>query len=368
MKNRALFFGAFSALWLAALNLLHAVDFSANGPHPVETMEFSNAPVFSRAGNADAAGNRPRLLARRLHPETPPVARRVPIKVHVPAGEGRLPVVIVSHGAGGDWDTHYAQARHLASHGYAVLCIEHIGSNREIMSRGLQIMKNLEAMIHDSHEVLARPQDVHFALECAREWNQSHPKLRGKIDTDHVGILGHSFGAFTTMVVCGMRPALDWLTPRVPPGKGLGPDLRDPGVRCGVALSPQGVGDPFFIRESFGSLAVPLLGISGSEDRQQNGLPAENRRDAFALWPSGAHRFLWLAKARHLDFTDATGAGARGIPSPTRDQVQPVVRAATLLFFNTYLKGDAGAGAQITEAALTSYLRGAVNRLEVFSK
>ena len=365
MKFRLL---ALSTLFVATAGSLRAVDFSAAGPFTVETLEFSNLPDSTRSATTARETDKARLFPRRLPQTVPPAARTVPIKVHVPAGTGCFPVVVVSHGAGGDWNTHDVQARHLSSHGYAVLCLEHVGSNRDDMIKGMRIMKNLEAMIHDSNEVLSRPKDVHFALEKAREWNQAHPKLGGKMDLLHVGVMGHSFGAFTTMVVCGMRPALDWLTPPVLPGKGLGPDLRDPRVRCGVALSPQGVGEPFFHKESFGSLKVPLLGISGTQDRQQNGLPAENRRDAFALWPAGAHRFLWLANARHLDFTDSTGAGQRGLPSPTRDAVQPVVRAATLLFFNAHLKGDGGAGSQLTEEALRPYLRESVNGIEVFSK
>lgn len=160
----------------------------------------------------------------------------MPVKVHVPEGAGPFPVSIVSHGAGGDWDTHYAQAQHLASHGYAVLCLEHVGSNRQRITQGFPMMQNLEAMIHDSEEVLARPRDVSFVIDRAAEWNRTHDKRRGKPDLPHVGVMGHSFGAFTTMVVCGMRPALNWLTPRVEPGKGIDPDLSDARVKCGVAL------------------------------------------------------------------------------------------------------------------------------------
>jgi predicted dienelactone hydrolase len=323
---------------------ISAADLSSSGPFKVTIMEF---PELTDA-----------------HREN----RKVPIKVHLPDGRELCPIVVISHGAGGDWDTHFAQAQHLASHGYAVLCMEHIGSNLERMRQGLRFMNNLNAMIRDSTEVLGRPKDVSFALDRAAEWNRSHSKLRGRLDLQHAGVMGHSFGAFTTMVVCGMRPALDWITPRVEPGKGLGPVLRDHRVKCGVALSPQGADEPFFIRESFASLKVPLLGISGTEDRQQGGLPASNRRDAFKLWPDGAHLFVWLTNARHLDFTDSTGSSRRAMSSPTREDVQPIVRAATLLFFNAHLKADSQAVKQLTGGLLKPYLRGAVTSVEVLSK
>jgi predicted dienelactone hydrolase len=355
-------------LCIAPLHALTATDLSAPGPLTVETLEFRDATGGPSEPEGKLARTRSRLLLRRFRREAPPEGRTLHIKLHLPGGLGPFPIVVVSHGAGGDWDTHFAQAQHLASHGYAVLCLEHVGSNRDRMTQGFRLMKSLDAMIHDSQEVLGRPKDVSAAIQCAQAWNQSHAVLGGRLNTRRVGVMGHSFGAFTTMAVCGMRPALDWITPLVEPGKGLGPDLSDPNVRCGIALSPQGFGEPFFHRESFQFLKVPLLGISGTLDKQQNGLPAENRRDAFALWPAGAHRFVWLTNARHLDFTDATGAAQTGLPSPTRTHVQPLVRAATLLFFNEHLRNSAGAAGQITKPGLSPYLQGSVSRVEVLSK
>jgi predicted dienelactone hydrolase len=357
-------------LLLIPLASLRAADLSARGPLKVETIEFSNPSDSASGGVQSSPPNRTRrpFFAPRVRRDTERSERIVPIKVHLPIASGAFPVIVVSHGAGGDWDTHFAQAQHLASHGYAVLCLEHLGSNRERMSQGLRLMQNLEAMIHSSEEVFARPKDVEFALARAEEWNQSHERLRAKLDLQRVGMMGHSFGAFTTMVVCGMRPALDWLTPRVEPGKGLGRDLFNPHVKCGVALSPQGIGEPFFIRESFASLRVPLLGISGTEDKQQNGLPAENRKDAFTLWPQGANKFVWLDPAKHLDFTDSSGSSRRSQPSPSRELVQPVVRAAMVLFFNAHLKQQGEASVQITSKALKPYLRDPANKVEVLSK
>lgn len=334
-----------------------AADVSARGPLAVETIEYADLVDVSRKGPAADATTRRGAAGR-----------RVPIKVHLPAGDGPVPVVLVSHGAGGDWDTHLGQAQHLASHGYAVLCLEHVGSNRAMVAGSVQLMKIVEAMIHDADEVLGRPRDVRFAIDRAEEWNRTHEKLRGRLDLDRVGMMGHSFGAFTTLAVCGMRPALDWLTPRVEPGRGLGPDLRDERVRCGVALSPQGVGAPFFIRESFGSLSVPLLGISGTLDKQQGGLPPENRKEGFSLWPDGPHRLVWLTNARHVDFTDSTGLRRLELPSPTRADVQPVVRAAALLFFAAHLCDSADTAARITADGLKPFLRGGIAGVEVLTK
>jgi poly(3-hydroxybutyrate) depolymerase/predicted dienelactone hydrolase len=295
--------------------------------------------------------------------------RKVPITVHAPSGDGPFPLIVVSHGAGGDRDTHFGQAQDLASHGYVVLCVEHVGSNRErLKAGGLRIMKTVEAMTHDSGEVLARPRDISFAIDRATEWSASHEKLKGKLALAKIGVMGHSFGAYTTMAACGMRPALDWLTPRVEPGKGLGPDLHDARIRCGVALSPQSPGEPFFLAESFASLRVPLLGISGSKDTQQAGRTPAERKDAFALWPKGGHVLVWLSNAQHNDFTSSSGATGASLPSTTRDEVQPIVRAATRAFFDLQLKADASAAKALSSEALKPLLRGAIDGVEVLTK
>ena len=333
----------------------------------VEVLAFPDLIDQARKAPPSTETRRPRLFERK-NEAAPPAGRRVPIKVHVPTSGGPYPVIVVSHGAGGSWDTHYAQAQDLARHGYAVLCVEHIGSNTERMKQGLRAMKNIEAMTRDADEVLARPRDVSFAIDRAAEWNESHAKLKGRLDLARIGVMGHSFGAYTTMVACGMRPALDWLTPTVAPGKGLGPDLSDPRVKCGVALSPQSPGEPFFIAESFGSLRSPLLGITGSKDDQQAGKTAKDRKDSFALWPKGEHLLVWLANAQHLDFSDSSGSDDRALPSRTRADAQPATRAATRAFFDLHLKGDTAAAKVLTTDGLKPSLRGTVNSVEVLSK
>lgn len=293
--------------------------------------------------------------------------RRIPIKVHLPGGEGTFPVVIVSHGGGGHWDANFAQAQHLASHGYVVLALEHVGSNTAVLTGSWRWGANLRAMTRDAGEVLGRPRDIRFGIDQARRWNSEHPQLRGRLDLEHVGVMGHSYGAYTTLVVTGARPALDWLTPAVAPGRGLGPDLRDLRVDCGVALSPQGPGEPFFLESSYASIGTPLLGISGSRDRQQGAAP-EDRRRAFALWPPGDKVFIWLEGADHATFSDSTGTDLRMLPSRSRQDAMPLVRAATLLFFDHCLKGDASARERLTVEALRPYLRGAIEDVEVLRK
>ena len=108
----------------------------------VEIIAFPDLVDATRKSPTASEARRPRLPRR--NDEAPSDGgRRIPIKVHVPTSGGPYPVIVLSHGAGGSWDTHYAQAQDLASHGYAVLCVEHVGSNRGRLTRGLRRRQNV---------------------------------------------------------------------------------------------------------------------------------------------------------------------------------------------------------------------------------
>ncbi len=338
----------------------------------VEVFEIRD--VLNPNGISTPKPDRPRLFKRFRDQKTEAPGRAVHVKVHLPilqpSTSEPLPLILISHGAGGNWDTHYAQAQHLATQGYAVFCMEHPGSNTERMKSSLRRFQNLKNMIYDSVEVLGRPKDVSFLIDRASEWNRTHPKLRGRLDMSHIGVLGHSFGAYTVLALAGARPALDWIEPKVEPGKGLGPDLRDERIQCGVALSPQAPGEPFFLKESFASLRTPVLGISGTQDQQQNGEPPLARLEAFKLWPAlqGRHAMVWITPAAHLDFTDSTGGDQHGRDSENREDVQKVVRAAMTLYFANCLKKNTPASTALTSASLQPDVGRKVKRVEVLVK
>jgi predicted dienelactone hydrolase len=343
-------------------------DYSKKGALEVEVIEFKQLTDPTRE-KVNKSG-RFKFLRRINKEEQSTAGRKIPIKVHVPKNGGPYPLIIISHGAGGNWDTHYAQANHLASHGFAVLCLEHTGSNTEKMKESFRILQNLKKMIHDSPEVLGRPKDITYAINKAYEWIKSNQSFASKLDITKIGVMGHSFGAYTTLAIAGARPALDWIVPKVGSGSGLGPDLSDGRVNCGVALSPQGPGDPFFLTQSYESLRIPIMGISGTKDHQQNGDPAIVRYESFKFWPEmkKQNMFLWLTNAGHLDFTDSTGGEQHGRESSTRKDVQSIVRAATLLYFNECLKPSQAQENELNQQMLEKYINGEINKLELRKK
>lgn len=301
-----------------------------SGPHELDTIDF---PDLTDAARSD---------------------RPVPIKIHVPKGDGRHPVVVFSHGGGGTRDANLYQAQDLASHGYAVLCVEHVRSNNAAMKEHIRAAKGtlaervqiaLQKIVSDPEAVLQRPRDVTFAIDRAVEWDRDHKTLQGRLDTSKVAVAGHSFGAYSTMVACGAQPTLEHLDPPVEPRKGLAGDLSDPRVTCGIAMSPQGLGTSRFSKESFATLNRPLLCLSGTLDTQfgHDGKlqPAEVRLEGFRMFPEGGKYMAWLENTDHLAFSD--NPDAFKLPSRARDDAQRIAKDLTLAFCNFYLKGDPAA-------------------------
>lgn len=303
--------------------------------------------------------------------------RAVPMKAHLPEAGGPYPLVIMSHGGGGNRESGLYQAEHVASHGYVVLSIEHPYSNTKqtkfYMSRAGGNMKPLEALhrtTKDAREVLGRPRDVSFAIDQAMEWNRTHPKLAGRIDIGKIGVMGHSFGAYTTLAVCGAQPILDYLEPAVPPGRGLAGDLGDRRVTFGFAMSPQGPGTTYFGPDSYRTVRCPLVMLTGSKDDQKRYdaaiMPATARREMFTLLPPGQKYFLWLKNVDHFAFAD--NAKSFLFPSRARRDTTRITRALMAVSADHFLKARPEAAAALNEQYARSLLGRVVSDLEWLEK
>lgn len=296
-------------------------------------------------------------------------ARRVPLAVHLPAGDGPHPLVVLSHGGAGTREAFFLLAQELARQGYLSVAVEHVRSNadacREAATDRFRVLlrqagglgrttrqqrqelfktatwEALHAITCDPAAVLERPRDVAFAIDRALDGS-----LGAVADRDAIAVLGHSFGAYTTLVACGARPALDHLVPPIEPGRGLGPDLSDDRIRVGVAMSPQSSRGVYFSPESYATIDRPLLLFSGSEDLEKGAaaerLPAAGRREAFERMPPGDKHLVWLEGADHMAFTFAPEghAGNDLLPSAAREDAQRIVTDLVVAFLDLHLRGD----------------------------
>lgn len=238
--------------------------------------------------------------------------REVPVKAYLPRGaDGPLPLLIFSHGGGGSREGGSYLGEHLASHGYAVVMPQHAGSDREALRgddrgrrgrrRGGQrggLRERLMSMVGDAENWAARPLDVTFVIDRALAG-----ELGVEIDPGRIGVMGHSYGAFTAMAAAGMLVDL--------PGD-ADSSFLDQRVGAVVAFSPQGVGRFGIDEGAWAGIAAPLLMMTGTEDsgRERGGDWTWRREPFDAMRASGIEHPTALAvieDATHMAFSDAAG-------------------------------------------------------------
>lgn len=262
----------------------------------------------------------------RFEPKDAERDRIVPLKVYCPDGEGPLPVVLFSHGLGGSRENNSYLGTYWAKGGFVAVFMQHTGSD-EIVWKSAPMGKKWAALKKATtvEVTLSRLGDVPFVIDELERWNKDddHP-LRGKLDLEHIGLSGHSFGAVTTLALAGQK------FPR-------GFTAADPRVDAFLAMSPQS-GKGFSAEQAFGHIQVPILCMTGTKD----GSPLDpdfkpsDRLKVYAALPEGDKYQLILKGAEHWAFGSDGGRRKRD-RNPSH---HPAVQQISLRFWEAYLKGD----------------------------
>ncbi len=204
-----------------------------------------------------------------------------------------------------------------------------------------------------------RVADVKLVLDSLDDLQRRFPELLGKMDHGKIGVGGHSYGAFTAMLIGGMR------TFGNPPLQ-----LADPRVRAIVAMSPQGAAaNRGTTAQSWADVRIPAMYMTGTNDRGANESEDANwRKQAFDYSPAGDKYFLLIDGARHSSFSGQIGffeSAPTSIPQtstnpygqqvPAQQQqrgamvfgsdrrIFQVVKITSLAFWDAYLKNDSSA-------------------------
>jgi len=107
---------------------------------------------------------------------------------------GKWPLVVISHGQGGEQFGHHGLATHLARHGFIVAGITHprdnhrdpggVGTAEVLYGRPVQIQALITHLLED-------------------------PAWAGLIDPDRIGVAGFSDGGYTALLLAGAVPRFD---------------------------------------------------------------------------------------------------------------------------------------------------------------
>jgi predicted dienelactone hydrolase len=236
--------------------------------------------------------------------------------------QGRFPLVVFSHGNGGNRHQNTFWCDYLASHGYIVVSADHTGNARMTIINGKVIPMQGSERAQSAQD---RPKDVSFLLDKMIEWDKGVDKrFAGKIDTNRVAISGMSFGSFTS----------HWASD------------ADPRFKAVVAMS----GAP----ATHTNLTIPTLRMLGSEDRTLgiagNALIRHNHQIH-----KGPAFLLELKNGGHFSFTDmfkitsqfgdGIGKGKRRdsneeIEFTPMETTYKIINSYSIAFLGYYLKGQ----------------------------
>ncbi len=162
--------------------------------------------------------------------------------LNAPVAAGQFPVVVISHGSGGNRLGYLTLAQALAEAGYVVLMPEHFGNNYD--DNFLEgKTRNLEL----------RPRHISLCIDDIA----GNEILSGAVLTDQVAVIGHSMGGYTALAVAGGQV---WNA-----AKRKVPVVADDRVRALVLMAPA---TAWFTPDgSLANVTVPMLIYDAGHDR-----------------------------------------------------------------------------------------------------
>ncbi|MDG9669202.1 alpha/beta fold hydrolase [Hahella sp. CR1] len=103
--------------------------------------------------------------------------------------QGAHPLVVLSHGYGGNWRNLNWLAAKLAAQGYVVAAPDHPGTT------------TFDRRPAEAARLWERPHDLSRVIDLIL----NNPKLAGEINADNIAAIGHSLGGWTVMALAGAR-------------------------------------------------------------------------------------------------------------------------------------------------------------------
>ncbi len=261
------------------------------------------------------------------------------------------PVVVISHGLGGDRTTFAYLARQLASYGMVVAVPEHPGSDAQQIQA---LIAGTASQVTPASEFINRPLDITDLLDTLTSLSQSDPRFRGRMNLQQVGVVGQSFGGYTALALAGAQVNRAQLAAACGSQNQFNialllecqvlelpqpfPDLHDQRVTSILVINP--IGRSLFGQSGFQAISIPVMMISSSGDTVA---PALLEQIQPFTWLTAPERYLVLLNGgTHFSTinTAAASANALDLPSavvgPNPAIAYTYLKAMGVAFFGTY--------------------------------
>jgi len=260
------------------------------------------------------------------------------------------PLVLISPGWTQSATDFTSFALTLASHGYVVVGLEHPDEYSQL-------------------QYVNRPMDVVFVINQLAGENQGD--FSGVIDTDHVGIFGDSFGAYTSLVMTGARfdpvaasaiaaipyksvpfgdtdprteiPDWSWDTITSYYSKfsslkkdELWPPITDKRIKAAIMDSPCFA--QLFGQQGLAAASVPALIVGGTKD------------NVCAYEPDDSYIYAHLGSPDHYLLSVINGGHVPGFDTPT----MPFTIQLMTAYYDYYLKGQQDDAQYLTQKYVDS--------------
>lgn len=222
---------------------------------------------------------------------------------------GAHPLLLLSHGYGGNWRNLNWLAAEMASRGYIVAAVDHPGTT------------TLNKRPQDAKQLWRRPEDLRRVMAKII----ATPSLAGQVDMQRIAAAGHSLGGWTVLELAGARfDAQRFQTDcRTHTGlaacrliqtlgidsadKRLAANARDPKIQAVVSLD-LGLARGF-TPESLSQIAVPTLIMAAQADSDE--IPAQQESGYLQQYiPAAVRHDIRVEGATHFSFMQQCKPGA----------------------------------------------------------
>lgn len=318
-----------------------------------ETVQAGSRSLVSRIYYPTTETAKPQLIGAN------PVFTGIESQPDAPAASGHFPLIVISHGSGGNNASQAWLAAALTQQGAIVVAANHPGSTTG---------NSVPAL---SAELWLQTSDISALISAVT----TDPRWKQMLNPQAIGVIGHSKGGYSTIAAIGGKVRLsDFIdgcrhAPQSPncqfytqanvaltklSARAFDADYTDPRIRFAVALDPGMV--PYLLPTSLRRLSAPLLIVEPQHflpDGQEPGLggatlAADNgKQPIHALRLSSGNHFDFLPvcqpKGRQiLASEEDDGAVLCASSSEQREAVHRQTLAAIMAFIHPWLPALAG--------------------------